>query len=523
MSELNSAAVSAGGDLAHAVRRGTRWAWTAQIASQAISLVVLAVLYRLIAPEEYGLLAAALPAVMLPRMAATLGLSTAVLQERELSQSQLSSLFWYTAVLGLVAAAVTAACGPILAAIYEQPTLAVLCLALAGSSLVAALGNQHLALLERHLKVAEASAVRLVAQVAGGVCGILAARRGAGVWALVAQQYGELAVLAIWAWLLEPWRPGWPGPTSEIRGLITFSSFYSLAQLVGYLAQNLDKILIPALLGPAGERSLGLYSQASALMIKPVYVLTAPLTGVMVSGLAQVREDAPAHRQMTVRFFRLVAVGLFPSALGLWAVAPDVMRVLGGARWSDAGPILAALAPAMIAYGFVNLGTHLLSSAGRAGRLLVGMVLMCLLLIGAGVAGLHVGRAYFGGFTRGDPTVAAALGMAACTTATLVVVWFIPYLNFCLRSAAIAPRDVLPRLWPAARSAVVMALAVFGLRMLPPVHSLAPASRLALLVVAGVAIYSLLARRELMWCWSELIHLRQPAGDIESCTPSEES
>ena len=178
------AAPEGSGDLIHAVRRGTRWVFAAQIASQLVSLGVLAVMYRLVRPEDYGLLAAALPAVMLPRMAALLGLSTAVLQERELSQQELSGLFWLNAVLGLVAAAVTAVCGPLLGLAYDKPLLGPICLALAGSTIIAALGNQHLALLERELKLREASAARLVALIAGGVAGIVTARRGraSGRW-----------------------------------------------------------------------------------------------------------------------------------------------------------------------------------------------------------------------------------------------------------------------------------------------------------------------------------------------------
>ena len=487
-------------ELAHTVRRGTRVVLITQVAAQLVSLAILAIMLRLLRREEYGLVGMVLPAVMLPRMAATLGLWAAVMQ-RDLAHDELSSLFWLNVVWGLVAAAATALCGPWLAAAYDQPLLAPLCLSLAGSTLLVALANQHQAMLERKLQLGPLSAARLLALVCGGFAGIYSARRGAGIWALVAQQYGELIVLAIWVWLLEPWRPGWP--RKGVAGLVRFSGYYSLSQLVHYLSQNLDKLLLPALLGTRAAAAVGLYSQAFNLMMKPVYVLTSPVAGVMVAGLSQSQTDPATHAAVAARFFRLVGVALFPCAAGLLVVGPDVMTVIGGREWKEAGWILAALAPALAVQGLVNLAGLALTSAGRSGRLLAASVLQCLLLVQGGLAGFFLGRTYLAG-TSGDPAIGGAIGLAISYSAVLVGVWFLPYLWFCLRSAAIRPADVLLPLWPAFRAAALMGLVVWGLGLVPPLRSLAPAVRLGVLVAAGVAVYALLARRELAWLWHEL-------------------
>jgi PST family polysaccharide transporter len=489
-------------DLAHTVRRGTRVVLVTQVAAQLISLAILAIMLRLVQREEYGLVGMVLPAVMLPRMAATLGL-WAVVMQRDLSHDELSSLFWLNVVWGLVAAAATALCGPWLAAAYDQPLLAPLCLSLAGSTLLVALANQHQALLERKLQLGPLSAARLLALVCGGFAGIYSARRGAGIWALVAQQYGELIVLAIWVWLLEPWRPGWPRKATRATDLVRFSGYYSLSQLAGYLAQNLDKLLLPAMLGTRAAAAVGLYSQAFNLMMKPVYVLTSPLAGVMVAGLAQSRSDPATHTAVARRFFRLVGVALFPCAAGLLVVGPDVMTVLGGQQWKEAGWILAALAPALFVQGLVNLAGLVLTSAGRSGRLLAAMLLLCLLLAAGGLAGFYLGTMYLAG-PSSDPAIGGAIGLAISYSAVLVGVWFLPYFSYSLRSATIRPADVLLPLWPAFRAAALMGLVVWGLGLLPPLGSLAPAIRLGMLVTAGVAVYSLLARRELTWFWHEL-------------------
>lgn len=503
MDEAPGPAVPESGELIHAVRRGTRTVLLTQIASQVTSLVVLAVMMRLVAPEDYGLLGMAIPAIMLPRMAATLGLSTAVMQ-RDLSHGELSSLFWLNLLWGLVAAAATVLCGPLLAETYRQPMLTYVCAALAGSTLVAAFGNQHQSLLERKLLLGPLSAARLIAQIGGGLAGIYAARRGAGVWALVAQQYSELVALAVWVWLIEPWRPGWPQRGGSVGGLLRFSGYYSLSQLVYFVAQNLDKVMLPVLLGPAADRALGLYSQAFNLMMKPVYLLTSPLTGVMVAGLSKSKDDPAQHAAIATRFFRLVGIGLFPCAAGLFVVGPDLMPVLGSLKWQASGWILAALAPALLVQGLVNIAGHVFASAGRSGRLLFGTTLLLMLLVPGCLCGFYLGRSYFASLT-GNAAIAGTIGVAAGYSVVMLALWSLPYLWFCLRTVRLEPRAILRPLLPSLLAALAMGMTAYGLRiLLVDQPQVTQEARLVLLIIAGALLYGVFAIRELAWCWREL-------------------
>ena len=82
----------------------------AQAASQLVSLVVLAALYRRLGPDPYGLLGMVLPVLLLGRILIASGLDVAAIQQADLSHRQASALFWLNQGLGLVTALVTAAC-----------------------------------------------------------------------------------------------------------------------------------------------------------------------------------------------------------------------------------------------------------------------------------------------------------------------------------------------------------------------------------------------------------------------------
>ncbi|WP_254507754.1 oligosaccharide flippase family protein [Anatilimnocola floriformis] len=487
-------ALQASAALTSATRRGAPLVLIGHLASQLIGLGTLAILFRLLGPAEFGLLAAVLPAVMLPRMAATLGPGIAVMQRRDLSQMQLSVLFWLQVFAGIAATATTVVICWLQARYYHEPALFAVGVVLAGGTLFAALGNQHQALLERDLRFGAASLLRLVAQLIACIAAIGWAVYRPDVWALVIQHVLELAVLFVGSWLLLKWWPAWPKRPWHVRELLNFSVAYSVSSLVHFLAQNLEKILLPFFFGVTGNRALGLYSQAFGLMIKPVYLLTSPLTGVMVSSLAKAEPGSELYSRLTARFFRMSALGLFPCAIGLSLVSNDLMLLVGGGAWRDGGELLGWLAPAIISIGLQNLAIFVLASRGRGRELLIASFWLLALLLQGAAIGMYVG-----GHNAGNESLNASLGLAIAFTLVHLFVWCLPFLWFALQIVQVSPWQIARQLWPAARSAAVMGLVVIVTRELVfKQDNYSPSVRLATLVLTGVVTYLLIAAREIL-------------------------
>ena len=283
-----------------------------------------------------------------------------------MDQSARNTLFWGNQWLSLAAAVITASLGPALAWLYQTPELTGLCVALSATLVLIGISNQHQALLERELRLGRLAICRLSAQFIGGIAAIAYAWRGGGVWALVFQQYVELVILAGAVWIAEPWRPGKPRFDSKARGLFRFGGYYSGSSLFFFIAQNTDKVLLATWLGgtTAGQAALGLYSQAFNLMMKPVYLVTTPVSGVLLPALSKARSDAGQFIDLVVRFFRITAIALFPCAVGITLVAEPLLTVVGGEQWQFCGRLLAILAPTILVQGFVNLCGSVLAAKG---------------------------------------------------------------------------------------------------------------------------------------------------------------
>lgn len=473
--------------LEHALRRGTYAVIACQIASQLVTLGVLAVLYRHLGLTPYGLLGMVVPLLLLVRILVASGLDVATIQQAELSGPQVSALFWINQALGVAMAAITAACAPLLVWFYGVKDLGPLTVALAGTSVAASLGTQHQALLQRHMRLGALAAIQLVGLALGGVAAVGAALAGWGVWALVVQRYVELLALAGLAWKYEPWRPGLSLRGGDTARLVRFGGHYTASSLMFYLISNVDKVLVGYWLG---ELALALYSQAYNLMQRPVHVVVSPLTGIMLPALSRAAGDRRQYEQLALGFFRFIGLVMLPAGVGLAIVAPETMRVLGGPQWAPAGPILRVLALAILVQGFFNAFGSLFTSAGRTDRLSKASAVIAAVLVTAFFLGLHFGR------LAGSPL----LGVAMSYPLAMLVIVFPPYLAVALHTAGISLRAWLGQLAPAAWASLAMGLLVAGCHWLLGVWLSCPDLPLLLIELAvGVLSYLFFARREIRW------------------------
>ena len=492
-----------GDQLLVAVRGGTRKVIVAQVFSQLVSLATLATLYRLISPDAFGLLSMAIPLVLLPRMCASLGLSIATVQRETLSDQQRSSLFSINVALGLVAAAATVGLGYLFAPIYATPELITLSQWLAGTSILASLGFLHQELLERKMQLGRLVVARLGGQTTGSIAAIIMVILYPrwGVWVLVLQQYVELAVINLTVWWLEPWRPRWPRWQTPVRDLLNFGGLYSASSLLFYLGQTIDKMLLAWLLGSTreGKSGLGIYTQTFQLVMKPVQLITLPVTSVMLPALSRAQADPQAYRKIALTFYRMIAVALMPAGVGLFVVGRDVMFVLAP-EWEGAGWLVTALAPAILAQGFVNITGSVLASVGKTRALFFSALVMCLLFVQGYVAGYWLGNKF------GDLAIyprGVFLGVAASYSVVILSAILIPYLSFSCKLVGIRLRDLLALIWYPGLASLAMGVSIWILGDLLLV-SWSPWQRLPILIPTGAILYLVFARNDVKWLAGQL-------------------
>ena len=479
------------------VQRETRKVLRLQIARQIVAIGGAAALYRLLGPEPFGLYGMVIPLLMLPRMAATLGLSTAAVQAEELTGNQRSAVFYMTVLLGAAAALITGVLGHLFSRIYQAPELVWVSWVFAGTTLIDSLGLTHLACLQRELKLGKIAGIRLASQIAAAMISVFVAMQleadvlELGVLALIAMEYAQLSMNVLGYWCYGRWRPGGLVKT-EIRSLLTFGGNYSLSSLFFYAGQNIDKVLLAVVLGSTqtGQRLLGMYTAMYNLMMKPVYLVTDPVTSVMLPSLSRARNNPKDYYRIAMNFYRFTAILLIPAGIGLAVVSTDVVYLISGPGWDEAAVMLLALAPAICVHGLINISGSLLASVGQTGRLL-GAALILLLIQAQGYAAAYwfASQFEFGP----DISVQDAFSVAVAVSYSIVLmVITMPYLIFCFSRVKLAIGPLLLDFGQILGRSMLMGVTVWFLQDLMVSSGWNLYFRLPLSIVTGVLAYSIL-------------------------------
>jgi PST family polysaccharide transporter len=473
--------------LNEAVRRG---GWTnlqTTIASQVLSVATLAVLYRLLQPEDYGLFALCFLASNLARVLAERGLLVAAIQAPTLNTDQQSALWWRGLGTAAIAAMGLAALGAVVESSGFGRNATVVLGTLGLSLVVASFGWQHQVGMERDLQFARLAGNRFAGQLVGSVAAIALAWFGGGAWSLAVQQFAECAALSALLWWQVNWRPlSKRKSTADIQHFVTFGNHYATSSLFFWLAQNADTLLVGLV---CGKQVLGFYSQAYNLAMKPISLVTVPVSNLMLPAISRAAATPDAVARLAISFFGFLALWLFPAAVGVWLLADEIMHVLGGSQWHDAAPILMAFVGMIASQGLINLCGSLLAAVGRADLLRKSSIVIATFHVLGFVVAWQIGRSL-----RADPmTVAWAIALSWTLVCIVVLV---PYLLICCRSSGIAAPTLFTKLVGIAISAAIMGSVVWLIQSrLTGVSALAT---LAICAAVGLGVYSVLQFRTML-------------------------
>lgn len=376
------------------------WSFLERWASRISSLIVFAILGRLLPIDAFGLVALASVLIEFLLLFADQGAPKAVVVERDPTPRFLNTAFWLSAVSGVVLFLLTLAIAPLVAAVFGQPELTTIIRVLGFSFIVYGISNVQQAVLQRELKFRAIAMRRVFSALIGGAAGVIAAFAGAGVWSLVLQTLVAYCIGAVVLWVCSPFRPGLSVGMTEARSLWKFGINVIGIDTLSWVSRNGDNLVVGAALGP---RALGIYS----VSFKLYSIVTELVTGVISSSslplFAKISHDM---RKMTngllraTRFTTLMAAPAF-ALLGLGA--ESIIPMMYGDKWHQAVPVVQLFCLAGLLTSVTSMDRSVLLAAGRA-RLE--------LIITAGGALLNV-AAFLIGVQWGYQGVAAALVVRA--------------------------------------------------------------------------------------------------------------
>ena len=450
--------------------RAAFWSAVDTFGTRLIQFVIGVVLARMLEPEQFGVVGMLAIFMVICQVLLDSGFGSALVQKKEVTDLDISSVFYFNVTMGIVLAGLLYLAAPWIAAYYEQPIVTPLTRVMSIMVVLNSVAAIQLILLTRKIDFKTHAKVGAIVGVASGAVGIFMAYRGFGVWSLVAQQVSGSAFRVVLLWFFCPWRPILRFSLRPLRQMFAFGSRV-LASSV--LARVFDYIYLPVIGKFYSLAIVGFYDRARRLEEMPSAVLTRLVTRVSFPVFSSIQDDNERLKRGMHKALGAVMFMNAPVMVGLAASAESLVGVLLTDKWLPCVPYLRLLCVLGLFRPLHALNLNTLNAKGRSD------LFLRLELIKKALVILNI-------------TITWRWGVSAMILGQIALTIPIYYLNnyYVSKLIGYTVREQLQNVAKYLLSAGLMGAVVYSLAYVPF------GNRLLLLVaqvVCGVAVYSLLS------------------------------
>lgn len=350
------------------------------VASNVLRLATNAVLTRLLLPEDFGLMGYVYLVLAGLALFADIGIAPSLIQSaRGEERPFLHTAFSLQAIRGFALALAAAAFAAPAAEFYNAPALIWLIPLVGITSVFDGFTSTKLILANRRLQLWRVVIIDLGSQVVATAVAIGIALASPTIYALLAAALVRSAARCIASHvLLEGQRDGFAWEREARQELIRFGRWIFLSTAMGFLAMNLDRIVLGKLLT---KEAWGVYSVLIVFATAPREIFGRLSQRVLFPVVAQLFRDGAAMSGIRKIRTRILAALVVPMAL-LAGESLALIDVIYDERYRAAGPLLAALAGGIWfsflsnTYGVVHL------AAGRPKWIFLGSAAKAIVFLG---------------------------------------------------------------------------------------------------------------------------------------------
>ncbi len=322
------------------IKNGIFWVFINQGGNQIITFSIGIILARIIAPEEFGLIAMVTFFTGFAGLFQGLGLNAAVIQSKSVTNTQLSSIYFLNLCVGLFMGAGFYLGAEGISIFYSNPKLILLTKIMALDYPLGSLLSVHSALLVKKMDFKKRTRFNLTSMLLGPLVTIPLALMGYGAMALVAGSLFKRLISIVLHYRYINWRPHFYFSLSAIKELIGFGGVAMFNNILIYTYRNVDNLIIGKFIG---DNALGLYKRSYGIMMLPIGKVAQSFKTVLFPSLSKIQDDNKEIGRLYLKSVELTATIVFPLMFILSVLSPYFILSVYGDKWKGAIPILSVL------------------------------------------------------------------------------------------------------------------------------------------------------------------------------------
>lgn len=338
------------------------WRLAERYGAQIVQFVVSIVLARILLPEIYGTVALVAVFITILQVFVDSGFGNALIQKKDADDLDFSTVFYFNIIICGILYLAIFLLAPVIADFYNNDVLTPIIRVLSLTIVFSSLKNVQQAYVSRNMQFKKFFFATAVGTIISAVVGIWMAKRGYGVWAIVAQNLTNTAIDTIILWLTVKWRPKWMFSFKRLKQLFGFGWKLLASAIVDVFYNNARQLVIGK---KYSASDLAYYNKGNQFPNLIVTNINTSIDSVLLPTMAQQQDNREKVKNMTKKAIQTASYIIAPMMIGLAVIASSVVRLALTDKWLFCVPLMQIFC---IDYMFYPIHTANLNAIKAIGR-----------------------------------------------------------------------------------------------------------------------------------------------------------
>ncbi|WGY46811.1 lipopolysaccharide biosynthesis protein [Vibrio sp. ABG19] len=339
-------------------------------------IVLLAVLARYVSQAEFGLVTATLVLIGLGRQFTEALLRPVIIQRQTLTGEDIGTAAFISWLFAFFALVLLMACAPAIGQLFSEPAIVPVIKTLSLVFVIQAPSLVAEGLLYRELKFSRIAFAEVLSFLFGyTLVGVTLALAGLGVRALIWAYLAQVCIKCLVVVWLEPKTLLIRFNYAAFRHILWMSGGFSAAKVLGYIATQIDYLVVASIMSSA---AVGVYGRAYQLVGMPTMLFGQVLERVMFPVYSRLQNEQEKAKLYFGYAVSLSSMVMAPLLVLFVVLGPEIVRIILGPDWHETVLPLQILASTMIFRMGYKLNDPLTKATGlvyqRAMRLAIYVV-----------------------------------------------------------------------------------------------------------------------------------------------------
>ena len=367
---------------------GLIWSFVDTLASQGISFIISIILARLLSPSEFGLIGMITIFIAISQSFINSGFSNALIRKKDATNTDYSTVFYFNLVVGTLFYLILFLSAPAISRFFNEPQLISIVRVISIGLIISSLTIIQRTILTKRVDFKLQARISVIASSVSGIVAVVMAYKGFGVWALVSQTLINQALVSIFLWLWNRWRPILIFSKKSFNELFGFGSKLLVSGLIDTVYNNVYYLIIGKFFSP---QELGYYTRAEGFKNLPSQNLNSIISRVTYPILSDIQDDIPRLKSSYKKLISSVMFITFTLMIGMAAVAEPMIHTLIGEKWEPSIIYLQMLSIVGMFYPLHALNLNMLQVQGRSDLFLRLEIIKKLIAIPVILIGIFIG------------------------------------------------------------------------------------------------------------------------------------